>query len=392
LRLLRKLDAYTTTIRPGALAGVATLAGALVFAGCGGSGGGRSHKLSFTLTSQGCVPSDATVPAGPVTISVDNGGTRFVTELELQDEHEIIIGERENILPGLSGSFSLDLQPGKYILNCPSGNVTRGQLLVTGKPYKVHTTSEVALKTAVLQYRTYVEGQITELLAGTRRFVAAIEQGDLAEAKRLYGPVRRHYEAIEPVAESFPGLDSEIDARIDSPTVAGNQSKWTGFHRIEQAMWGKNTLQGVGKYATKLLENVETLNQKVPTLPLLATQLINGSVQLLNEITNVKITGEEDRYSHTDLSDFQGNLTGARKAFQYVRVPLEQNGGDKVLYDKIEAKLQAVQSELNAYRRNTPLGFALYGELTQADKRKIAQQVGEAAQDLSGIAQKLSIG
>ncbi len=382
-----------TNRRNKTLTALGALSVALVLVGCGGSGGGgKASTLAFTLTSRGCLPNEATVPAGPVTISVSNGGSRFVTELELQDEHEIIIGERENILPGLSGSFSLDLQPGKYILNCPSGNVTRGQLLVTGKPYKVHTTSEVALKTAVLQYRTYVEGQITELLAGTRRFAAAIEQGDLAEAKRLYGPVRRHYEAIEPVAESFPGLDSEIDARIDSPTVAGNQSKWSGFHRIEQAMWGKNTLQGVGRYATKLLENVETLNQKVPTLPLLATQLINGSVQLLNEITNVKITGEEDRYSHTDLSDFQGNLTGARKAFQYVRVPLEQNGGDKALYDKIEAKLQAVQDELNAYRRNTPLGFALYGELTQADKRKIAQQVGEAAQDLSGIAQKLSIG
>ena len=394
MRLPRKPDGCTTTTRLSALTLLGGLTIALVLADCGsgGAGAGKSSSLSFTLTSQGCVPSQATVPAGPVTVSVSNGGTRFVTELELQDEHEIILGERENILPGLSGSFSLDLQPGKYILNCPSGNVTRGQLLVTGKPYRVHTTSEVALKTAVLQYRTYVVGQITQLLDGTRRFVAAIEQGDLAEAKRLFGPVRRHYEAIEPVAESFAGLDSEIDARIDSPTVNGSLSKWTGFHRIEQSMWAKSTLQGTHKYATKLLENVETLNQKVPTLPLAATQLINGSVELLNEITNVKITGEEDRYSHTDLSDFEGNLTGARRAFQYVRAPLEENGGDKALYDRIEAKLQAVQNELNAYRRDTPLGFALYGELTQSDKRKIAQQVGEAAQDLSGIAQKLAVG
>jgi iron uptake system component EfeO len=363
-----------------------------VLAGCGSSDASHSNKLSFTLTSQGCVPSEASIPSGPVTISVSNGGTRFVTELELQSAQEIILGERENILPGLSGSFSLDLQPGKYILNCPSGNVTRGKLLVTGKPFRVHTTSDVALKTAVLQYRTYVESQITQLLEGTRRFVAAIEQGDLAEAKRLFGPVRRHYEAIEPVAESFPGLDSAIDARIDSPTVNGALRKWSGFHRIEHAMWAENTLRGTRKYATQLLENVETLNSKVPALPLAATQLINGSVELLNEITNVKITGEEDRYSHTDLSDFEGNLTGARKAFQYVRIPLEQNGGDKALYDTIEAKLQSVQNELDAYRRDTPLGFALYGQLSEADKRKIAKQVGEAAQDLSGIAEKLAIG
>jgi iron uptake system component EfeO len=391
LRVRRKLDSHMRT-RTSAPAIAAALLVTIALAGCGGaSGGGKSHALAFTLTSQGCSPDRATVPSGPVTISVSNGGTRFVTELELQDEKEIILGERENILPGLSGSFSLDLQPGRYVLNCPSGNVGRGQLLVTGKPYRVHTTSEVALKTAVLQYRTYVEGQITQLLDGTRRFVAAIEQGDLAEAKRLFGPVRRHYEAIEPVADSFAGLDSEIDARIDSPTVNGNPSKWTGFHRIEQAMWGQNTLRGTRKYARKLLENVQTLNDKVPALPLAATQLINGSVALLNEITNVKITGEEDRYSHTDLSDFQGNLTGARTAFRYVREPLERNGGDKALYDRIEQKLQAVQNELDAYRRSTPLGFALYGELTQSDKRKIAQQVGEAAQDLSSIAQKLSI-
>jgi iron uptake system component EfeO len=363
-------------------------------AGCGGSGGGSAHgsSLKFALTSQGCVPEQASVPSGPVTITVSNGGTTLVTELELQNSDLIILGERENILPGLSGSFSLDLQPGQYILNCPDGNVTQGKLTVTGKPYHVHTTSDVALKTAVLQYRTYVEAQIAQLLAGTRRFVAAIEQGNLAEAKRLFGPVRLHYEAIEPVAESFPGLDSAIDARIDSPTVAGNVSKWTGFHRIEQYMWAKNTLKGVTLLANQLLANVQTLNDKVPTLPLAATQLINGSVELLNEITNVKITGEEDRYSHTDLSDFQGNLTGARKAFEYVRPALEQHGGDTAVYERIASQLQSVQDTLNRYRRKTPLGFAPYGALTETDKRSLAKRVGEAAQDLSTVAQKLAGG
>lgn len=372
-----------------ALTGVLAL---LALSGCGSSGGKQGSALNITLTNRGCVPSDASVPAGPVTISVTNGGARYVTEMELQTMDLIILGERENILPGISGSFSLDLQPGEYILNCPSGNTKQGKLLVTGKPFKVKTAADVALKTSVLQYRTYVQDQIARLLSGTRRFVAAIEQGDLAEAKRLYGPVRSYYERIEPVASSFAGLDAEIDARIDSPTVAGKLSKWAGFHRIEHEMWANDTLEGTGRFATQLLDNIETLNQKVPTLPLEATQLINGSVQLLNEITNVKITGEEDRYSHTDLSDFEGNLTGARRAFHYLRAPLEQDGGDKALYDKIERQLQTVQDELNAYRRDTPLGFALYSSLTQPDKRKIAQQVGEAAQDLTGIAQNLALG
>jgi iron uptake system component EfeO len=358
----------------------------------GGSSDGGVAQRSFTLTDQGCIPQQASVPSGPVTISVANGGTTRVTELELRNSSGIILGERENLTPGLSGSFSLDLQPGSYEIACPnSGNVIQGKLAVTGKPHPGSGPSEVLLKTAVLQYRTYVEQQTSALLEGVRRFTAAIEQGKMAEAKRLYGPVRRHYEAIEPVADSFPGLDSDIDARIDAPTVQGDASKWLGFHHIEQLMWAKHTLAGATPLADRLLSEAQRLNDQVPTLPLVPEQLVNGSVELLDEITNVKISGEEDRYSHTDLSDFQGNLLGARKAFEYLRSPLERNG-NTALATTISGQLQAVQKELDAYRRDTPLGFALYGALTQADKEKIAQQVGDAAQALSTIAEKIAVG
>ena len=113
-----------TRLHSSALA-LATLA-TLGLSACAGSGSGGGATLKFTLTTQGCTPSQASVPAGPVTISVTNGGDPKVTELELQNTSGIILGERENLLPGLSGSFSLDLQPGSYILNCPDGNVTRG--------------------------------------------------------------------------------------------------------------------------------------------------------------------------------------------------------------------------------------------------------------------------
>lgn len=368
------------------------LACVLALGACGssGSGDGGVAKLDFTLTDQGCAPEEASVPAGPVSITVTNGGTTRVTELELQNASGIILGERENLTPGIAGTFSLNIQPGSYVLYCPAGELTQGKLTATGKAKPQTGPSAVLLKTAVLQYRTYVEGQTGQLLEGTRRFVAAIEQGNLEQAKRLYGPVHRHYEAIEPVAQSFVGLDSSIDARIDAPTVMGNEAKWTGFHHLERLMWVKHTLKGATPLANRLLTDVQTLNQKVPTLPLSPTQLINGSVELLNEIVNVKITGEEDRYSHTDLSDFQGNLLGARKAFEYVRPVLEREHENR-LVSEIAGQLQAVQRELNAYRRHTPLGFALYEQLTQADKLKIAKQVGDAAQALTSVAQKLAV-
>ncbi len=363
-------------------------------AGCGASSAGSSAhdgvaSLKYTLTEQGCVPVETSVPAGAVNVTATNGGSTKVTELELQNSSEIIVAERENLTPGLSGSFTLDLGPGTYLIHCPGGAVPDGKLKVTGNATPGHSLSRALLQTAALQYRTYVQGETLKLLEDTRRFVVAIKQGRLEEAKRLYGPTRIHYEAIEPAAESFPGLDSAIDARIDSPTVLGDLSKWTGFHRLEMILWKEKTLKGATPFASKLLENVEQLNQKIPTLPLSAEQLVNGSVGLLNEIDNAKITGEEDRYSHTDLSDFQGNLTGARKAFEFVRPALDASGDTK-LSESIAQKFHEVQVGLNVYRRNTPLGFALYGALSQPAKVVFAKQVGEAAEALSGVALKIA--
>src|SRR5262249_35829600 len=148
-------------------------------------------------------------------------------------------------------------------------------------------------------YRGYVRREVAALLAGTQEFAAALRRGETTHAQALFGPVRRHYEAIEPVAESFGDLDPEIDARVnDVPSIA----QWTGFHRIEQTLWRRHTTDGTRPYAEKLLADVHTLNRKVQSLTYQAPQLANGAVELLNEVANSKITGEEDRYSHTDLS------------------------------------------------------------------------------------------
>ena len=350
--------------------------------------GGSGKTLAVKLTEQGCSPTKLTAPAGPLTISVSNGDASEVTEMELKNTSGIILGERENIVGGLSGTFSLNVKPGRYVMNCPSGDEEdNGVLVVTGKSgTQAGGTSSAILSSAAQGYRAYVIKETLQLLGGTRVFVAALRRGDVQQAKALFGPIRRHYEAIEPVAESFGDLDPRIDARInDVPSV----KQWTGFHRIEQILWLHNTTQGTARYATQLLTDVTTLSKKVKTLSYQAPQLANGAVELLNEVANSKITGEEDRYSHTDLSDFEGNLTGARVAFQLLRPALAARGED-ALANNIQARFTAVQHGLDAYRRDTPLGFAYYGELTPADRKRFAQQVDALAEPLSTVAAKVN--
>jgi FTR1 family protein len=378
------------SVRSGAAAAaVAVIVLALV--GCGSkssSASGDAQKLAVSLTDAGCSPDNLTAKSGKVTIDVTNGGTGKVSELELKNPKGIILGERENIVSGISGSFTLNLEPGTYVLNCPNGDQEdNGKLVVSGKPTGAASTPpSPLLAKATTGYRTYVTKQSNQLLAATKQFVAALNAGDVDKAKELFGPTRYHYEAIEPVAESFGNLDPEIDARAND---VAKPSDWTGFHKIEQILWVKNTTDGTKPYATKLLADVTTLDQKVGSLTFQPAQLANGAVELLNEVANSKITGEEDRYSHTDLSDFEGNLTGAQVAFQLLRPALADQGDGK-LATEIAGRFTAAQKGLAAYKRQTPLGFALYGELTQADRQKLSKLVNQLAEPLATVSAKVA--
>jgi iron uptake system component EfeO len=119
------------------LAGGALVALALAAAGCGsdsGSGAAASDEsarvVEVRLVDAGCQPAKLTVAAGATTFDVTNDGADAVTELEVLDGDRVL-GEAENLAPGLSGQFSLTLRRGRYVLYCPGGtSAERGTLIV----------------------------------------------------------------------------------------------------------------------------------------------------------------------------------------------------------------------------------------------------------------------
>jgi iron uptake system component EfeO len=352
-------------------------AGLLAFSAsaCGSSEDAQAgaKQMSFKLTDAGCLPNTAKAPAGPITFDVENAGTSKVSEFEVLDG-DTILGEKENLSDGLSGSFSLTLEQGEYILYCPGGDDERGTLTVSGK---LKTESSPQVEEAISQYRDYLEKNTAELVAATAPFVAAVEAGDVEQAKTRYAPARIPYERIEPVAESFGDFDPRIDARENDVP----KSEWSGFHPIEKALWVEDTTDGMAPVAKQLLADVEELQRKVKTVELQAVQIANGANELLGEVSASKITGEEERYSHIDLVDFEANVEGAEAAFEAVEPLLSDK--DPKLAKEIEAQFDTVYASLKPYRRGD--GFVSYTELTQADTRKLAQGIDALAELLSEV-------
>ena len=231
---------------------------------------------------------------------------------------------------------------------------------------------------AVASYLTFVQQNAATLVSRVNTFVKAVEDGDIERAKALFAWAREPYEAIEPVAESFGDLDPAIDARENDVP----DDEWTGFHRIEKALWVDGSLDGMSPVAQKLADDVAGLQELVATVELDPARIANGATELLGEVSNSKITGEEDRYSHTDLWDFQANVDGARAAFTALQALIVSQ--DPALAEELTRRFAEVDEALDPYR--TGDGFVLYTDLTNDDTRELSRVIDALAEPLSGVA------
>ena len=118
----------------------------------------------------------------------------------------------------------------------------------------------------IAEYKMYVMDEVKQYVITTKAFTDAVKKGDIATAKKLYAPARQHYERIEPVAELFSDLDASMDAREDDYEQGAKDPAFTGFHRLEKALWVDNSTKGVEHYADQLHKDTVELEQRLISL------------------------------------------------------------------------------------------------------------------------------
>ncbi len=183
------------------------------------------------------------------------------------------------------------------------------------------------------------------------------KKGDIEKAKALYAPTRQHYERIEPIAELFSDLYGSIDAREDDYEQKAAVPKFTGFHRLEKALFGDYTTKGMDQYAEQLYTDVVDLQKRI------------------------------SEYSHTDLWDFQANVEGSQKIVDLLRPQLQKANPELLakaeLLAKVDANFKKVDTILAKYR--TKEGFENYDKLTDADRNALKGPITAMAEDLAQL-------
>jgi iron uptake system component EfeO len=130
----------------------------------------QAKTVTVTLTAAGC-PRKITTRAGKTTFDVRNDGADTVSEFEVLEGHKVL-GEKENLAPGLSGSFSLTLEPGTYSTYCPGGDRQRGKLVVVGASSRerAHSTAGASTTVRVTLHEYAIEATRLSAPAGDVKF------------------------------------------------------------------------------------------------------------------------------------------------------------------------------------------------------------------------------
>lgn len=239
------------------------------------------------------------------------------------------------------------------------------------------------LNEATKKYEKYTDKQLDQFLKGTQQFVDAIKDNNMQKAKELYPKVRMYYERSEPVAEAFGDLDPKIDARLADMKEEKKEDQWTGYHKIEKQLYQDNKIDSTTKKdADQLLKDAKELHAKADTLDITPKLMLQGSVDLLNEVSTSKITGEEEIYSHTDLYDFKANIKGAQKIYELFKPTLEKK--DKKLSSNIQKNFDKVNKLLDKYKDGD--GYKSYNDVTKKDRKALADAVNALGEPLSKMA------
>ena len=262
-----------------------------------------------------------------------------------------------------------------------TGTVGTGTAPVT---VDTSATDPAALQRAMGEVAAYSRGQTSRLVKATEDLQAAVDAGDVSRAKKAYAAGRPFYESIEPLVALFPELDGKIDAREDDFPKKAVDPTWTGFHPIERKLWKAGRIDArTKKLAAGLVRDSKRLDELMQDAEVTPEVVIPGIAELVDEVEESKITGEEERYSKLDIPTFIANLEGSQ-AFYETLEPLVRDA-DPELADEIGKAFDGSFEQVRGLRGKA------YDELTSKQQKAIKQSIEALAEPLARVQGTLGV-
>ena len=342
------------------------------------------NEITVTIHAHTCEPNALSVPAGHSSFRIVNASERAV-EWEILDG-VLVVEERENIAPGLSQVINAQLAPGDYAMTCGLLSNPRGTLHVTPTDESAASAKArpplLAFVGPLSEYRVYLSAQSNALIKAADALALAITANDLEQARRLYVPARVAYQRLAPAAQRLAELDNAINARADYYEQHEQDPAFGGFHRLEYGLFQQRSTAGLAPIAHRLQADVASLKQQLLAQHLPPEQLVTITARNLRSLADQRASsGEEERYSHTDLAGFAANLQATRKVIDLLRPLLSKSA--EALWGRLDSSAAALDARFAALREGD--GYRTYERVDATQRQQIADQARTLADALDEI-------
>ena len=183
-----------------------------------------------------------------------------------------------------------------------------------------------------------------------------------------------HGSGSSPSPELFSDIDPKVDAREDDYELGVDDPGFTGYHRIEKGLWVDGTTDGLQDLTATLRADMADLRTRLDTLEIDPRVMARGAGELIDEVAQSKMTGEEDRYSKLDLWSIQPNLEGSAKIVDLLRPVISGVDADYL------AELDAAYADVNAIIAtygDQASGFKTFDQIDAADLKALQAGLAE---------------
>ena len=242
---------------------------------------------------------------------------------------------------------------------------------------------------ALTEYRSFVLGKLSTLRTQVRALAAAIDAGNVANARSTW--VTAHLTWLEIGQDdgaygSFGALGGEIDGLAAGHPLGTADPEFTGFHRIEFDLWSKHDLPAAGA-DTMTLQHLLARLAKVPLSTYLpATPAGIGSWllrphEVLEDALRDSLTADDEYGSGTDLASIAADVAAVRKLLSELEPVLHPIAPD--LVSQARAELDALIDAVDATRANG--AWVPIKNVPIRQRQQVDADVGAALETLAPI-------
>jgi high-affinity iron transporter len=333
--------------------------------------------------------------SGQRVITVTNAGSSVVDVTLTGASNSLIYGEVEAEAPGTTRPMTAVIPPGRYRLACiysENATVYSADVTVTGPtvddahPYARVTYNEMA--PVVDQYRADVAAGLAVLATDTDHLQSLADAGQLQATKAAWLVAHLDYARLGAAYDTFGNFADEIDGRPNGLPLGVDDPGWSGFLRLEYALWQNQPAATVARVANQLDTFVHQLVSAFPQQTTPPNDLSLRTHEILENTLQFQFTGEEDQGSHTGLATAMANVQGTEMTLGVI-APLIRSR-DPALLVAAQTDLQRLAGLVGSYQQ--PDGtWEPVQSLTQAQREQLDATIGQYLETVSPVPDLLQL-